>query len=590
MGQVVSAGVAFASLLVGFQHSAVCPRANGWQVCELPTTPRCSFPCCAQVFSRLLLEEVRAHLQQAAEESPAAAALCSGRGGSAGRGGGSRDGGGGGSPGWPEVAAALAASVAVPLQLQEVQRQSDLHMLRFEPSSGTAAGGTAGGQTLSVAEFGRSSGVRADDLLLLVSRPSGGAGAAAAAAAAGAPPPRPAVLLAAVESVHQQQLAEGRQTQGKAGRARKLLLTTRANLRGAGSAASAAAAPGSSWQAVRLMSLTPHLRQLQALVAAQRLPPLLLAELLSPGTTAASRQAPQQLAAVQPPLPSALLAALQKQYDTSQQAAIAAAAAGYQPASAAAQGRGTAGSVGGSADNTHSSGNGMSRSQGSKQLVLVQGPPGTGKTSAILGMLSAFLAANSPKLGSSKASSRAGASGSSSEAAAARRHPLAVVNPTVRVLLCAQSNAAVDELCARLAARGVVGRCVSWTAVCGVLLVRYAAALGRVLTCCRAAGLVRWYCPCVLCAPHLPCCRDGVQRHVSLVRFGPLEAVSPDAAVHHIDAVAAAMETADAGMGETSGGLNWLCGVLRCACCVWHAVLWLLRPWRQPTLVFSKLP
>lgn len=54
-------------------------------------------------------------------------------------------------------------------------------------------------------------------------------------------------------------------------------------------------------------------------------------------------------------------------------------------------------------------------------------------------------------------------------------------------------------------------------------------------------------------------CRDGSQRHVSLVRFGLLEAVSPDAAVHHIDAAAAAMETADAGLGETSGGIPRCC-------------------------------
>lgn len=431
-----------------------------------PPQTRClSPPHHPQVFSQLLLEELRAHLQQASEESPAAAALCCSGGGSS-----YKSRGGGGASGWPEVAAALAASGAVPLQLQEVQRQSDLHMLRFEPSSSGAgngavpAGGAAAAQPQSVAEFSRASGIRAEDLLLLVSRPSGGAGAAAAAAAAGAPPPRPAVLLAAVESVHQQQLPEGRQTQGKAGRARQLLLSTRANLRGAGSSATAAASPGSSWQAVRLMSLTPHLRQLQALVAVQRLPPLLLAELLSPGTTAASRQAPPQLGAVQPQLPAPLLAALQAQYNSSQQTAIAAAAAGYQPASSAAQGSGSS-----SADGLNSGISSAARPQGRQQLVLVQGPPGTGKTSAILGMLSAFLAANSPKAASSgRAGSKAGSGSTSRDASsgaagtaatAARQRPAAVVNPTVRVLLCAQSNAAVDELCTRLASRGVVGRC-----------------------------------------------------------------------------------------------------------------------------------
>ena len=50
------------------------------------------------------------------------------------------------------------------------------------------------------------------------------------------------------------------------------------------------------------------------------------------------------------------------------------------------------------------------------------------------------------------------------------------------------------------------------------------------------------------------CCRDGGQRQVAVVRFGPLEAVSPDAAMHHIDAAAASMEVADARLGDTSGG------------------------------------
>lgn len=38
------------------------------------------------------------------------------------------------------------------------------------------------------------------------------------------------------------------------------------------------------------------------------------------------------------------------------------------------------------------------------------------------------------------------------------------------------------------------------------------------------------------------------------MRFGPLEAISPDAAVQHIDAAAAQMEAGDAGLGGASGG------------------------------------
>ena len=420
--------------------------------------------CRLQVFSRLLLEELRAHLQQSADENPAAASVCS-------------TSSSGGSGSWSELAGALSASSATPLRLLEAQRQSDLHLLRFEPSTASASSAAAAAaaaaagsrpqhqQPESAAEFSRSSGIRADDLLLLVGRP---AAAGAAGAAPGLPPA--AVALAAVESLHQQHQSERRQQQGLQGRHKQLLLTARVSLKsGAGGAArlllQQQLTPGTSWQAVRLMSLTPHLRQLQALVAAQRLPPLLLAELLSPGTTSASRgsgsagtQQQQQLAAVQPPLPAPMLRQLQQQYNSSQQASIAAAAAGYQPASSAAAAAAAAQGALAAAP--------AASSRGQRHVTLVQGPPGTGKTSAILGMLSVFLSANTPRgagSGSSKAVSAGQAPARSKQplppSGAAAGRPAVVINPAVRVLLCAQSNAAVDELCTRLASRGVVGRC-----------------------------------------------------------------------------------------------------------------------------------
>lgn len=59
----------------------------------------------------------------------------------------------------------------------------------------------------------------------------------------------------------------------------------------------------------------------------------------------------------------------------------------------------------------------------------MQGPPGTGKSTAIVGIVAALVARNASSL-------RADVSGSI---------------PEVKVLVCAQSNAAVDELVLRLA-------------------------------------------------------------------------------------------------------------------------------------------
>jgi senataxin len=292
-----------------------------------------------------------------------------------------------------------------------------------------------------------------------------------------------------VESVHQQHAPEGRQQQG-AKRHRPLLLTARISLRSGGGGGSNGgvqvpaarqllqqqAAPGTAWQAVKLMSLTPHSRQLQALVAAQRLPSALLSELLSPTaagpaaraalSAAAGEVQSEGLAAVQPPLPPPLLAALRRRYNSSQQAAIATAAAGYLPAGTPIPG---STSSGGSALTAPPRPGGHAASGDGKQIILVQGPPGTGKTSAILGMLSVFLATNTPKGKSSSGGkpaaedwSKTQHAGEGEEAAAAAtgggRRRAAVVNPAVRVLVCAQSNAAVDELCARLASCGILGR------------------------------------------------------------------------------------------------------------------------------------
>ena len=156
-------------------------------------------------------------------------------------------------------------------------------------------------------------------------------------------------------------------------------------------------------------------------------------------------------------------------FDASQQAAIAAAASGFQPATPTGPGAQPTGGF--------SSGSGAARQrqqqeqhQQQQQIVLIQGPPGTGKTSAIMGMLSAFLASNAAapsSAGSSNSSGgarggvgqqqqqqRGGGGGSGSSGSKPAGAP-----PRVRVLLCAQSNAAVDELCSRVA-KGVMSRWV----------------------------------------------------------------------------------------------------------------------------------
>lgn len=105
-------------------------------------------------------------------------------------------------------------------------------------------------------------------------------------------------------------------------------------------------------------------------------------------------------------------------------------------------------------------------------FVLVQGPPGTGKTSAIVGMLSALLGAAEGQRGGSRAhgsaargrgAAAAGRQGSAVAAGAGTSLPAQSaqsalklgVAPRVRVLVCAQSNAAIDELIIRLANTGV---------------------------------------------------------------------------------------------------------------------------------------
>lgn len=162
-------------------------------------------------------------------------------------------------------------------------------------------------------------------------------------------------------------------------------------------------------------------------------------------------------------------------------------------------------------------------------FVLVQGPPGTGKTSAIIGMLSALLStgekpqpaagraqgpAPRPKAASAAAgtlkppsvaakraasgalavpkdaaAAAAGDADSSLPARAAQSALRLGAKPPVRVLVCAQSNAAIDELIIRLADKGV------------------------------------W-------------CGSGARRALGMVRVGRSDAMHPSILMFHVDALA----------------------------------------------------
>ncbi|KAF6259514.1 AAA domain-containing protein [Scenedesmus sp. NREL 46B-D3] len=216
-------------------------------------------------------------------------------------------------------------------------------------------------------------------------------------------------------------------------------------------------------------SLVPNFREVEALCAIQNsrqgeqllsqvlspMPPAAppLSSLALPGTAGSSSSS--RAAVISPLLRQALMAA----YNGSQQAAVAASLDKRWP------------------------------------IVLVQGPPGTGKTSAIMGIVSALLAAGSsgsstqPDADSSKpagagrkqkppskagtgaaataAATAADAAATAAAAAASRGRSAAGalaqpairvgVVPPVRVLVCAQSNAAIDELMTRLADSGIWG-------------------------------------------------------------------------------------------------------------------------------------
>ena len=101
-------------------------------------------------------------------------------------------------------------------------------------------------------------------------------------------------------------------------------------------------------------------------------------------------------------------------------------------------------------------------------ITLLQGPPGTGKTRTILGILSVLLAGAIPAAhdddGTLKAESKSIKITVGATLQATRRLGESGVQSnhidttTSRILICAPSNTAVDEIVLRLRTEGVVGQ------------------------------------------------------------------------------------------------------------------------------------
>ncbi|KAL0045065.1 hypothetical protein WJX82_006977 [Trebouxia sp. C0006] len=235
--------------------------------------------------------------------------------------------------------------------------------------------------------------VRGEDLLLLTHSLSS-EGDRAEGSGAGQ---HEAAVLAIVEKVESEKELDG---------SRKLVAYATVCLAGGdmrSSQAQRAMTLQSSWQTRRLMSWTPHLRQFIALCHMSKLPPQLRTQLLHP--VAPAKTSPATLARCGG-MSNSLREQLKEHYNASQQAAIASVMC-----------------------------------PGQALFTLLQGPPGTGKTSAIIAIISALLAKH---YGTGKGRAGAGTT------------PASAPTPKFRILVCAQSNAAIDEVIARLASPGLL--------------------------------------------------------------------------------------------------------------------------------------
>ncbi|KDP25042.1 hypothetical protein JCGZ_22577 [Jatropha curcas] len=203
----------------------------------------------------------------------------------------------------------------------------------------------------------------------------------------------------------------------------------------------------SKWHASRIMSITPQLREFQVLSSIKDIP--ILSVILKPADAFLGYNESRELALDK--LSQPLQQVLKSSFNDSQLQAISVAI-------------------------------GLPNSKKDFELSLIQGPPGTGKTRTILAIVSGLLASlrgtNDPKhlhskqVSSSCMNTRPKVSQSVAIARAWQAAALArQLNEDVerneksvenavrrRVLVCAQSNAAVDELVSRISSGGLYGR------------------------------------------------------------------------------------------------------------------------------------
>ncbi|CAB4272070.1 unnamed protein product [Prunus armeniaca] len=200
----------------------------------------------------------------------------------------------------------------------------------------------------------------------------------------------------------------------------------------------------SKWHASRIMNITPQLREFQALSSIKDIPllPIILKPVNDSYDSSESKEV--DLSKLSRPLQQVL----KSSFNESQLQAISIAT-------------------------------GTSRRTKDFELSLIQGPPGTGKTRTIVAIVSALLASPSHKTGPERntlAGSSKQISGPKINQAAAiarawqdaalarqlnddvQRNTKAVESYLRgRVLICAQSNAAVDELVSRISSQGLYG-------------------------------------------------------------------------------------------------------------------------------------
>ncbi|KAJ8770865.1 hypothetical protein K2173_021780 [Erythroxylum novogranatense] len=202
----------------------------------------------------------------------------------------------------------------------------------------------------------------------------------------------------------------------------------------------------SKWHASRIMNITPQLREFQALSSLKDIP--ILSVILNPSTGSSSDDKSRKLALAN--LSQPLQQILKASFNESQLQAISVAF-------------------------------GSCKVKKDFELTLIQGPPGTGKTRTIVAIVSVFLASleetNNPKIRRSKQDNDLGINTRTKisqsvaiarawqDAALARQlnenEKTSKKSPETstrrRVLICAQSNAAVDELVSRISVEGLYG-------------------------------------------------------------------------------------------------------------------------------------